>query len=373
MANNAKDFYKILSVPQNATEKELKQAYRRLARQYHPDVNPDKKNAEEKFKEVSEAYQVLSNPEKRKLYDNYGHLWDQAVQNRGGSPTNTNDFGFGSPFGSFQEIFETFSGNQGRVTPDGRTRPDRSPRRGPDVHQELKLTLEEVIEGVTRPLTVEFTDRCTACDGAGGMLEPCSNCNGAGVSSSGQGLFNLNSTCRRCKGNGKTIGMACTTCRRSGSTQTSRRVEIRVPPGIAEGSKLRLARQGSRGKNGGDNGDLFLVIRIQTHPFFKRQGDHLSCTVPITFAEATLGAEIDVPTKTGKITMQVPAGTQGGQTFRLSGLGMPRSSGFGDFLVQVNIVTPKNLTEREQQLINELRDIHPEDCREGLTDFRTDS
>ncbi|MCS7263374.1 MAG: molecular chaperone DnaJ [Armatimonadetes bacterium] len=375
-----RDYYEVLGVSKNATEKEIKQAYRRLVRKYHPDLNPNSKEAEERFKEIQEAYEVLSDPEKRRLYDKFGHNWRAAwqakqqgidVENIGWMPPSQEgfEFEFGDwrdLFGSFGDFLSDFLTGGARTTTRTKERRTRT-QKGQDVETELEIDLEDAAFGATKRITVTIDEPCPICGGEGGTTKTCPNCKGTGVVHHSRGFFSVGSTCIRCRGEGVVVDSLCPKCNGSGKARTTRSVEVRIPQGIEDGAKLRLQGQGASGRNGGQPGDLYLNVRIRKHPFFERKGDDLYCEVPITFAEATLGAEIEVPTLDGRVKVRVPAGTQSGQVLRLAGLGMPkRTGGRGDLYVRVKVVVPKNLTQRERDLIEELQKLRPENPRVGL-------
>lgn len=374
-----RDYYEVLGVSRNATEKEIKQAYRRLVRQYHPDLNPNNKEAEERFKEIQEAYEVLSEPEKRRLYDKFGHNWRAAwqakqqgvdVENIGWVPPSSE--GFEWEFGDLRDLFNSFgdflSDFLGRTRTTARTRERRvRSQKGQDVETEIEIDLEDAAFGAAKRITVTIDEPCPTCGGEGGTTRTCPTCRGTGVVHHTRGFFSIGSPCTRCRGEGVVIDSRCPQCTGSGVSYTTRSIEVRIPPGVEEGTKLRLQGQGASGRNGGPPGDLFLTIKIRKHPFFERKGDDLYCEVPVTFPEAALGAEIEVPTLDGKVKIKVPPGTQSGQMLRLAGLGMPkRTGGRGDLYVRLKIVTPKNLTQRERELIEELQRLRLENPRVGL-------
>ncbi len=371
-----RDYYEVLGVSRNATEKEIKQAYRRLVRQYHPDLNPNKKEAEERFKEIQEAYEVLSDPEKRRLYDRFGHQWHAAwqakqqgidVENLGWIPPTQE--GTEWSFGNWQDLFSTFGDLLSDFFGTRTTTQTRPPRaqRGQDVEAELEIDLEDAAFGATKRITVTVDEPCTTCRGQGGTTRTCPACGGSGVVHYSRGLFSVGSPCTRCRGEGTVIDSRCPYCEGRGTVRTTRSVEVRVPVGVEEGTKLRLQGQGAAGRNGGPNGDLYLTVRLRKHPFFERKGSDLYCEVPVTFAEAALGAEIEVPTLDGRVKVRVPPGTQSGQLLRLTGLGMPKpTGGRGDLYVRVKVVVPRNLTQRERELIEELHRLRPENPRVGL-------
>jgi len=330
-----KDYYAILGVPRNATEKEIKQAYRRLARKYHPDVNPGDKSAEEKFKEISEAYEVLSDPEKRAKYDQYGEMWKYYSEQQqqpggfsgGGGWQDLRDLGFGGLGDLFATLFGDAFGRRTAETEFG-SMFDASL----DVEYPIEVSLEEAYSGATRTLSVTLQDTC-------------SQCGGTGASRTRSGFY--------------TLGQVCSNCHGRGTVPRHKRLEVRIPAGVQDGSKIRLAGEGLTGR-GGQRGDLYLIVRMRPHPTFERKGDDLYVDVDVPYTTAALGGEVRVPTLKGGVTMKVPAGTQGGQVFRLAGQGMPRlkGSGYGELDAQVRIRVPGTLTGRERELLQQLAQLH---------------
>jgi DnaJ-class molecular chaperone len=332
MPGGAQDYYQILGVSRDADEKEVKRAFRRLARKCHPDVNPGDKEAEQTFKAASEAYEVLRDSKKRQQYDMFGHLgenWRQAAASGpGGFTWGTGGgvpFDVGGSGGSLNDILGDLLGGQG--SPFGRAQP----RRGQDVRVEIDLTLNDAFHGVTRQIAVP-------------MPQPCATCQGAGIVGRGN---------------------ICNTCGGRGQNTQTRRLEVRIPPGVRTGSKIRLAGQGVPGPSG-QRGDLYLIPRITPHPFFKRRGENLHCEVPVTYTEAALGAEVEVPTMNGRVKMKLPPGTSSGQRLRLVGRGMPGKAGRGDLYVNVRIVVPESLTDEERDLIRRLGAMRKADPRADL-------
>ncbi len=352
----AKDYYQILGVPRNATAEEIKRAYRRLARQYHPDVNPSKEAAE-KFKEINEAYQVLSDPEKRSLYDTYGERWQDWQ--RAGAYTSNVGFDF-DPFADFGigDLFDTFFGTTRTVE-----------ERALDIEARLEIDLEEAYRGATKRIQVEREEVCLTCGGSGarpnGRVGTCPTCGGRGRVRMGFSFFSTETICPDCKGAGRKVVDPCMECGGTGLRTTLRTIEVRIPQGVDTGARLRLRGEGHSSPSG-RKGNLYIYLVVRPHPIFKRQGDDLHLEVPIAFYEAGLGAEIEIPTLDGKtLKFRIPAGTQTGQTFRLAGKGMPRlqGQGYGDLYVTAKIVLPQNLGLKDRQLFLEFSKLHPENPR----------
>lgn len=370
------DYYEILGVDRNADEKLLKKAYRKLARKYHPDVNPNDKQAESRFKEISEAYQVLNDPDKRKLYDRFGENWSRVGAGApGGDPSggfawNTGEAGgvrFDIGGDSFGDLFENIFG-QNRGGPTTRTRSRRGSTQGQDVEHEIEVTFEEALFGATKRLHLTVQEACNSCGGSGGKPETCPKCKGSGMQHDGRGLFNVGAACPQCHGEGEILKETCRTCNGAAQVKRSRNLEVKIPAGVREISRIRVGGQGSAGLDGGTSGDLYLRVHVGKHPFFERKEDDLHCEIPVTFAEAALGAEINVSTRQGNVSMKIPAGTQNGQSFRLANLGAPhlKGGGFGDQYVKVKIVLPKDLSEEEKRLIQELAQQRSESPRSHL-------
>ncbi|MBW3622431.1 MAG: molecular chaperone DnaJ [Armatimonadetes bacterium] len=373
-----KDYYKTLGVERTATEKDIKQAYRRLARKYHPDVNPGNKEAEDKFKDVSEAYEVLSDPEKRSKYDQYGQHWEQAA--RGGAPGGGFTYQPGGPGGytyqqgdadfdlggGFSDFFENLFGG-GRAGAGGRTATQSRPQTGANLEQELEVTLEEALNGSSRHLSLRIPETCPECKGSGdkpgARPQTCPDCKGSGRIRGMGGL--VQNVCPRCGGAGQVVLEPCPRCQGQGTVERNKRLEVKIPAGVDTGSKIRLQGEGMPGQRGGPSGDLYLVVKLKPHPVFERKGDHLYTEVPVSFPEAALGAEIRVPTLTGKGTLRIPEGTQSGQQFRIAGQGMPnlKTGQRGDEYVKVKVTVPKNLSSQERELVERLADLRRENPR----------
>jgi len=358
-----RDYYEILGISRNASSEEIKKAYRRLAVKYHPDKNRDNsKEAEEKFKEVSEAYKILSDGEKRKIYDQYGHAGLQADVGAGGGGFTGFDF---DPFKIFDEVFGQRSSSGGGIFDNffgGRTGV-REGQPGSDLRYNLEITFKEAAFGAEKEVQVPRYETCSNCRGSGvksgSSPQTCPSCGGTGSIAVSQGFFSMSRTCTQCHGRGTIIKDPCKECRGSGRVRRTRRVKVKIPAGIDNGSHLRLAGQGEAGLRGGPAGDLYITIRVRPHPIFKREGDTVICEIPITFTQAALGGEIRVPTLNGRARLKVPPGTQTNKIFRLRKMGIPhlRSSGRGDQWVKVIIETPVNLSAEQKQLLKRLEEV----------------
>ena len=350
-----KDYYEVLDVARNATDEEIKKAYRKLAMKYHPDRNQDNPSAEEKFKEVKEAYEMLSDPDKRAAYDQYGHAGVDPNMGAGGFG---GGFGGGSPFGDFGDIFGDIFGNMGGAR-------QRGPQvyRGSDLRYTMEISLEDAANGKVTQIRVPSWEECDACHGSGAepgtSAETCPTCKGQGQVRMSQGFFSVQQTCPTCHGSGKHIPSPCKKCHGQGKTKTQKTLEVNIPAGIEDGMRIRNAGKGEPGVNGGPAGDLFVEIHIKHHPVFERDGTDLHCTIPLAFTQAALGGEIEVPTLHGKAHMTIPEGTQTGQVFRLRGKGMPHvrsASTIGDLYVHVELEVPVKLTSEQKDLIRQFEE-----------------
>jgi molecular chaperone DnaJ len=342
-----RDYYETLGVSRDAGADELKKAYRKLAMKYHPDRNPGDKSAEERFKDASEAYQVLGDPERRAQYDRFGHA---AFEQGGGFG------GFDFSAAGFEDIFSDIFGDFfGTSRGRGRTRSQR----GEDLRYDLEIRFEDAVFGTERVINVPRLMGCEACSGkgtkGGAARATCNACRGTGQLRFQQGFFTIAKTCGQCGGQGTVIKDPCRSCGGSGVTQKTQSLNIKIPPGVDAGSRLKLRGEGEAGRNGGPSGDLYVVIEVEQHPLFARQGNDILCEVPISFPQAALGAEIEVPTIEGKVKTKVAAGTQSGTLQRLRGKGVPdlRGSGRGDQLVRLVVETPRKLTARQRELLEE--------------------
>ncbi|NSW55610.1 MAG: molecular chaperone DnaJ [Armatimonadetes bacterium] len=362
------DFYELLGVRRDASPDEIKKAYRKLARKYHPDVNPGDKAAEEKYKQISQAFEVLNDPEKRRKYDQFGTAWQQAQQSGQWQGGDVRDFvytNFGA--GTFEEIFGSIFGDFGRSSGRQRARVQPQPQRGANIAHELTLTFAEAVRGTQKELNLSIADVCPECGGVGGKTQTCPTCGGTGQSAR-SGIFGMAGACPHCQGTGEMVVSQCPKCRGGGEVLRERQIKVKVPPGVKTGSKIRLAGEGGRGINGGPNGDLILQIKVQEHPFFQRVGDDVEVEVPISFTEAALGAKISVPTVDGQVSLKIPPGTKSGQKFRLRGQGpqIPGSRNRADQFVRVAIVPPRRLSKEQRELLEELERVTDEDPRADL-------
>ncbi len=347
MSTGTQDFYELLGVKKDTSADEIKKAYRRLARKYHPDLNPGDTAAEKKFKEINEAYEVLSDPKKRKEYDQYGKTPFEGAQGFdgfGGFGTGNYGFGAGGAEDIFSNLFNSF-------------RHDGGPLRGADLSTRFDISLEEAYNGVTKPLTLTREVACKKCGGTGAeSSKTCSQCKGAGSVKQSRGVFRLSQPCPACQGSGKIISKACASCRGGGSTVITDTIKVKIPPGADTGSKVKLRGMGSAGTMGGPAGDLYIELGVKPHPTFKRDGNNIYVDVPVTVIEATLGGKIKVPTLDGTVTMTLPPGTDSGKKFKLKGKGVPqRKTGVrGDEFAVIKIVVPKKVNERTKEALEEI-------------------
>jgi molecular chaperone DnaJ len=356
-----RDYYEVLGVSKGATDQEIKSAYRKLALKYHPDRNPGDKAAEERFKEAAEAYAVLADGDKRHLYDRFGHagLGSAATGGAGFDPTVFT--GFEDILGGLGDIFgfgDLFAGGRRRG----------GPQRGADLRYDLEISFEESAKGAETTIQIPRQENCDTCRGTGAApgSKPttCPQCQGRGQLRYQQGFFTVARTCGQCRGTGQIITTPCSTCRGAGRVQRERKITVKIPPGIATGQRLRLFGEGEGGAAGGPQGDLYVVVHVQEHPFFQRENNDLYCEIPLNYPTIALGGEIVIPTLEGDETFKIPEGTQTGQTFRLRGRGMPDVTGRGgrgDLLVTVTVITPKKLTREQRKLLEQLRTTLPQE------------
>ena len=362
-----RDYYDVLGVGKNASPEDLKSAYRKLAVKYHPDKNPGDTKAEDKFKEASEAYGILSDKEKKQNYDNFGHA---AFENGGGRPGG----GFGGFSGAdFSDIFEDFFGDFGGA---GRSRSRRTNNRGSDLRYDLSISLEEAYHGKKQDIKFSTTEKCGTCKGngsrPGSSPDTCSYCGGNGRIRSNQGFFTVQQTCPQCNGNGEEITNPCSDCNGQGKTQASKKIAVTIPRGVDDGTRIRLAGKGEAGSRGGSTGDLYLFVNVNSHNLFKRSDENLFFEFPISLADAALGTTIEIPTiDGGKAKIKIPDGTQNGKQFRLKGKGMPfmRRGDYGDLYVQVKTEVPVYLNKKQKELLEQFRDIENEKSNPSIKKF----
>ncbi len=362
-----RDYYDVLGVSRDADDDTIKKAYKKLAKQYHPDLNQDSKTAEEKFKEINEAYSTLSDANARARYDQFGH----------NDPANGGGYGGGNPFGGFGgaggsggfggfgDIFETFFGGGFTQQPD-----PSAPQQGNDLRVDLQVSFEEAAKGTEKEITVTRYESCASCHGSGAAKgterEKCAQCGGAGRVRMNQntafGQFQTVKTCPNCNGSGSVIKEPCPDCHGSGRARKTRKLTVNVPPGVDNGSRLRMAGEGEGGKNGGSPGNLFIYISVRPHKIFKREGDNVFLEQKISFIDATLGADIEVPTLDGNVKLEIPEGTQTGSTFRMRGRGFPKLRGYGrgDQHVKVKIITPTHLSSEQKELLQRFGELTEE-------------
>jgi len=360
------DYYEVLGVSRDCDDQTLKSAYRKLALKYHPDRNPDDNGAEERFKQAAEAYGVLSDPQKRAVYDRYGH---QGLQGAGGGA------GFDpSQFADFSDIIGDFFGF-GDLFGGGRRR--NRAQKGDDLRYDLEINLEDAIRGLSADIQVPRTEACSRCGGTGaerqdGMVQ-CPMCHGRGEVIFQQSFLSIRRTCGQCNGRGQIIRRPCTQCRGEGYVRAEKKLKVNIPPGVDTGTRLRLSGEGQPGLNGGPQGDLYVFVRVKEHPIFQRSEDDLVCTIPVNVAQAALGTDVDLLTFDGLQTVKIPEGAQSGSRVRLKGMGVPRLQGHGrgDLVIVVEVRVPTRLTREQKKLFEQLREMLPaenEPAEKGLFD-----
>ena len=347
------DYYELLGVPRSASNADLKKAYRGLAMKYHPDRNPDDKEAEEKFKQATEAYEILGDPEKRRIYDTYGHEGLKSTGYRGP--------------GSFEDIFSHFGDIFGDIFGLGGRRSGGARRHGPvqgaDLRYDLTISFMEAVHGVSREIEVEKGDTCWTCEGTG--LRPghqprtCTACQGRGQIVRSQGFFQVSSTCPHCRGEGEIIADPCQDCDGTGLVSSRKKVALKIPAGVDTGARMRLRGEGEGGRRGGPPGDLYVIIHVEAHEFFEREGDNIYCQLPLPIVKAALGYKLEVPTIHGSKKMTIPKGTQTGQVFTLKNEGVAnlRGKGRGDMIIEIKVMTPTNLTKKQEELLEKFNEL----------------
>ena len=351
-----RDYYEILGVPRGANDDEIKKAYRKQAVKFHPDKNPGDKAAEENFKELGHAYEILSDPQKRAAYDQYGHdAFDPRARARGGGG------GFHDPFDIFREVFGGGGGGGSSIFENlfGGGQDPNAPQRGDDLRYDLQITLEEAALGCEKEISVTKPDKCDSCNGsgaeAGSKMRQCGTCGGRGQVLTARGIFSIAQTCPHCKGAGRILEKPCKKCAGNGKQERTSKIKLRIPAGVEAGSRLRSAGNGEAGARGGPAGDLYVFLQVKQHEVFSREGDDLLCEVPVSFAQATLGAELEVPTLEGRATIRIPAGTQPGTLLRIKGRGVKNLQGYGqgDLHIRVQVEVPTHLNSEQKQKIQE--------------------
>ncbi len=371
-----KDYYELLGVSRGASAEDIKKAYRTMAKKYHPDTNPNNKEAEEKFKEVNEAYEVLSDSQKKAAYDQFGHagVGNGGPAGYGGAGFRPQDFGNAADFEDiFGDVFSNFFGGgpAGRTGGRGRTQAQE----GDDLRYDLNLSFEEAAFGTTKEIKIHKLTTCESCHGSGAKPGSgrvvCPTCKGTGQIRSTQGFFTIARTCTRCGGQGEMPGSPCPACHGHGRVEKERVISVKVPPGVDEGSRLRVKGEGEAGLNGGPAGDLYVFLHVEAHGFFEREGSDLHCEIPISFVQAALGTELEVPTLEGPVKMKVPAGTQSGKVFRLreKGLKSPQQEGTGDLMVTVRVETPSDLNSKQKKLLEEFETLSSESNTPEVSKF----
>jgi molecular chaperone DnaJ len=356
-----RDYYEVLGLERNAAVDDIKKAYRKLAIKFHPDKNPGDKTAEEKFKEIGEAYEALSDPQKKAAYDQYGHAAFDSRMRGGGR-------GFHDPFDLFREVFG--GGGGGSIFDDlfgGGQRDPNAPQRGSDLRYDMEISFEEAVLGCEKEVSLTKMEACDGCRGTGAetgsSTKVCASCGGRGQVITSRGIFSIAQTCPRCEGAGRVIERPCRVCQGAGRRERTSKIKIKIPAGVDTGARLRSSGNGEAGARGGPTGDLYVVLHVKAHEIFQREGDDLICEVPIRFIDAALGGEIEVPTLTGKSEVKIPAGTQNGTLFRLKGKGVKnlQGYGYGDLHVRVIVEVPTHLNAGQREKLQEFADLCDQD------------
>jgi molecular chaperone DnaJ len=370
-AATKRDYYEVLGISRGASEAEVKKAFRKLARKFHPDVNPGDKTSEQKFKELNEAYEVISDAKKRQQYDQFGHAAFEAGFGQGAGPGagfGFEGFGQGAEFfrgGGFEDAFGNLFGE--------RAARSRGPQKGEDASYAVEVDLEDAVFGKTMQVDLRREAACSSCGGTGSQPgtspRTCPTCRGTGAVLAGRGFMQFQQTCPTCHGEGSVNPNPCRTCGGSGAVQKSERINVKIPPGVDNGSKVRVAGMGGPGHKGGPAGDLYIITRVRPHHYFERKGDNLHSEVPVSVREAALGDKIEIPTVDGVVSLTIPPGTQNGQQLKLKGKGVPHlgGGGVGDHYVTIRVVTPTGLSERSRELLQELDRLNPANPRGNIT------
>ena len=366
-----RDYYDVLGLKKNATSAELKKAFRKLARKYHPDLNPNDKASERKFKEMNEAYEVLSDPKKRKQYDQFGHeAFEQGFGQGPGAGGGFEGFG-GQGAGSYQgRGFDDIFGN---IFGGGRSAGPMGPQKGEDITYTVEVELEDAIFGRAMQVDLQREVSCTVCGGSGAQpgsqRRTCPTCQGTGSVAQGRGFMQFSQSCPTCRGEGSINPNPCRNCGGSGMTPKTEKINVKIPAGVDNGSKVRMAGMGAPGVNGGPPGDVYIITRVRPHHYFERKGDNLYSEAKVTVKEAALGEKIEIPTVDGLVMLSMPPGVQNGQQLKLKGKGVPHfgGAGVGDHYVTIHVVTPTNITEKGKELLRELDMMHPENPRLDIT------
>ena len=366
-----RDYYDVLGLKKNATSAELKKAFRKLARKYHPDLNPNDKASERQFKEMNEAYEVLSDPKKRKQYDQFGHeAFEQGFGQGPGAGGGFEGFG-GQGAGSYQG--RGFDDIFGSIFGGGRSAGPMGPQKGEDITYTVEVELEDAIFGRAMQVDLQREVSCTVCGGSGAQpgsqRRTCPTCQGTGSVAQGRGFMQFSQSCPTCRGEGSINPNPCRNCGGSGMTPKTEKINVKIPAGVDNGSKVRMAGMGAPGVNGGPPGDVYIITRVRPHHYFERKGDNLYSEAKVTVKEAALGEKIEIPTVDGLVMLSMPPGVQNGQQLKLKGKGVPHfgGAGVGDHYVTIHVVTPTNITEKGKELLRELDMMHPENPRQDIT------